>query len=499
MDGPFFIFTKKTNDMIIIDSQETKTYFFPMDVESSAEAFVLEMYSDLSKHKHTFDVNIDTLVSSKNHYAIVIDASIIESLSKGEYNYCLKDESNVVSKGLIRIVKDTEGEYEPGEDYVVYGEDETWLTTKDESEAYNDGYADGVGQAEATIRDLNDLIEDQQDTIRELQSDLDYKNEIISEQEDQIYSVEYTTFTENGVYETNYDDDGVLGWNKVTVNVPTYDEGYEACYDEYSLDEIDYLSFTSTQDGSAIAMTNYNNRNARIYYSYDKQNWTEWDLSEIQLDNNQTVYMMGEIGTGSTSYCNFVMTGSINAGGNCLTLLSKTGNYIGMSMAYCFYKLFNNCTALKTPPSLPSTRVGFYSYHSMFANSGIEYAPELPARQLSVGSYREMFINCKDMEKAPTILPATQVQGQGYYCMFIGCIKLTESPIICATSISDLVLGRMFWDCTNLELLTTYIASYTDESIVYGNNKAGQWRNIGNCDTEGSNIVPDTWTILTLQ
>ena len=74
--------------------------------------------------------------------------------------------------------------------------------------------------------------------------------------------------------------------------------------------------------------------------------------------------------TQSTSnYVKFVMTGSIEACGNCNALLDGT-NFRNLTSLegynYAFYKLFNGCTSLTKPPALPATTLSQGCYNSLF-------------------------------------------------------------------------------------------------------------------------------------
>jgi len=60
--------------------------------------------------------------------------------------------------------------------------------------------------------------------------------------------------------------------------------------------------------------------------------------------------------------------------------------------------MFNNCTNLTTPPSLPATTVADGCYNNMFSGcTSLTYAPELPAISGSSTSYWGMFANCTSL------------------------------------------------------------------------------------------------------
>ena len=123
--------------------------------------------------------------------------------------------------------------------------------------------------------------------------------------------------------------------------------------------DLNYLAFTALEDGSTIALKNVDNT-PNVEYSMDRENWTTWDYSAISLNEGETVYMRGNNENGFSHYCNyyvsrFVMTGKIAASGNLMSLVyynDLTRNNIPSQ--YCFYGLFNGCTALISAPELPA-------------------------------------------------------------------------------------------------------------------------------------------------
>ena len=118
-------------------------------------------------------------------------------------------------------------------------------------------------------------------------------------------------------------------------------------------------------------------------------------------------------------YKKFVMTGSIAASGNVMSLL----NFSDTLPDNAFNRLFKDCTSLTTTPELPTT-LAPYCYGNMFEGcTSLTTAPSLPATTLNYRCYYEMFKNCTSLTTVPQ-LPATTLSSDSYSYMFDGCTSL---------------------------------------------------------------------------
>ncbi len=144
--------------------------------------------------------------------------------------------------------------------------------------------------------------------------------------------------------------------------------------------------------------------NKVIQYKLNDGQWQTWDLSAVTLADGDKMYLklddeipMGEsYGQGSIYYAfkQFVMTGSIAASGNIMSLL----NFSTTLAEYVFYKLFENCTSLTTAPELPATTMVKNCYMAMFKGcTSLVQAPELPATKLVAVCYAGMFQGCTNL------------------------------------------------------------------------------------------------------
>lgn len=190
---------------------------------------------------------------------------------------------------------------------------------------------------------------------------------------------------------------------------------------------------------------------------------------------------------------------------NCTTLKSVSANFLPATTltTYCYRSMFGNCNSLTTAPVLPATTLEGYCYYAMFYTcKNLTTAPELPATSLAISCYDSMLQNCTSLTIAPE-LPATTLKNKCYYFMFSGCTGLTIAPELPATTLVTSCYQGMFNGCSKLNYIkamfvTTPSTSYTT-NWVYGVASTGTFvKNIdATWDVRGVNGVPEGWTITT--
>ena len=263
----------------------------------------------------------------------------------------------------------------------------------------------------------------------------------------------------------------LFGWLSDVSQVGTFIKNVEATYDNASaniptdwtvinsdepepepIPHDDYLCFTS-HGQSTVKLTQqgnpYNGSDLKtIQYKLNDNGWQDWDLNEITLSDNDKMYLRGDailLSENRYTYKQFVMTGSIAASGNIMSLIDY-----GKLHAYEFNMLFSGCTALTQAPTLPATQLTEGCYYYMFNGcTSLTAAPELPATTLQSSCYYGMFVGCKALTQAPT-LPATTLALGCYYYMFNGCTSLTAAPELPATTLDSMCYSSMFKSCTSL-------------------------------------------------
>ena len=257
----------------------------------------------------------------------------------------------------------------------------------------------------------------------------------------------------------------------VDVNGKTWHTG---CYGAQLGPEPDYLCFTSTGDSTvAMAQEGTPNKSANkvIQYRLNNGQWQNWNLSAVTLADGDKMYLKSDdeipISEAQATYKMFVMSGSIAASGNIMSLV----NFSDTLTDYAFYRMFRECTSLTQAPELPATTLSRRCYNEMFIRcSSLTQAPVLPATTLASECYMFMFSGCTSLTTAPA-LPANRLTYMCYYNMFKGCTLLTQAPALPATTLAEQCYREMFRECTSLvqapELPATSLSPYCYESMFY--------------------------------
>ena len=220
-----------------------------------------------------------------------------------------------------------------------------------------------------------------------------------------------------------------------------------------------------------------------LEYSTDGRTWNQFVVgtTTVTLANiGDKMYMRatsaGNTGMGSSSsdYNRFVMTGKIAASGNVNTLLDQNGN--ATLKSYCYSYLFGGCESLTTAPTLPATT-------------------------LADGCYYGMFWRCGSLTTAPE-LPATTLANRCYNGMFSRCLALTTSPELPATTLADYCYNNLFYSCTNLNTIKLgYTGNFANAPFQAFNNwvsdvsSTGTFYYNGSDTTTGESAIPTGWVV----
>ena len=240
------------------------------------------------------------------------------------------------------------------------------------------------------------------------------------------------------------------------------------------------LTLTATTDNSSVKLK----KNGTLSNTYEVNmgsGWTAYEFgTSIPLNAGQSCkWRCSAHPTAQTflNYIKFVMTGTIEASGNCNSMLSSDfENLTSLSgYDYAFYNLFKDCTALTQAPELPATTLAEYCYQSMFQG-------------------------CTSLVQAPS-LPATSLVASCYYRMFQGCTSLTQAPVLPATTLANTCYMNMFNGCSNLSEIRTYATKPTADSgfgsvynWVQGVSATGDFYcNPNTTWTTGVSGIPQNW------
>lgn len=247
------------------------------------------------------------------------------------------------------------------------------------------------------------------------------------------------------------------------------------------------LRLTAEEANSTVAMAaNGSAPTVSLEYSTDGRTWNPFVVgtTTVTLANiGDTVYIRAtsegntRMGSSSSDYNTFVMTGKIAASGNVDTLLDQNGN--ATLTSYCYSNMFKNCTSLTT-------------------------APALPAKTLANNCYISMFQGCTSLTKAP-VLPATVLADGCYWYMFRDCTSLTTAPALPATTLAIGCYRTMFQGCSNLNNITLgYTGNFADAPTnAFGNwvdgvASTGTFYYNGSDTTTGVSAIPTGWTVTPL-
>lgn len=268
------------------------------------------------------------------------------------------------------------------------------------------------------------------------------------------------------------------------------------------------LTLTATTDNSSVKLI----KEGTLSNTYEVDTGNGWQSytfgTVINLNNGQSCKWRCSAHPttqGVSNYVQFEMTGTIEASGNCNSMLSSDyKNITSLSgYDYAFFRLFISCKPLSRAPELPATTLSDCCYSNMFMLcDGLTKAPELPATTLTGSCYSYMFSYCRSLTKAPE-LPATTLTEDCYTHMFKTCDSLTKAPLLPATTLAEDCYSGMFDSCKSLREVR--IAA-TD---ISAKNCIGAWmQNVPNtgdfyCDPNttfpsGTSGIPLGWTRLPL-
>jgi hypothetical protein len=240
-----------------------------------------------------------------------------------------------------------------------------------------------------------------------------------------------------------------------------------------------YLCFSANQNASKIRLNKEGSPNS-VELEYctsdetdDSNNWTNYTWSndgkgyliELNKAGVRRVYIRAkdrnqQFSKDASNYYRFEITsGYFDADGDVMSLLSKESN-LSKVPDWAFYRLFNQCSRLKSVPILSATELGDACYQFMFAScQNIQSAPLLPANSVAKYCYYGMFANCYNLKKAPQ-LDATNLAIECYSEMFKNCQNLTEAPSLPASKLELRCYYNMFEGCSRLKSINVAFTSW---------------------------------------
>ena len=302
----------------------------------------------------------------------------------------------------------------------------------------------------------------------------------------------------------SYDDRGYILIDK---NYKIYSESGGGDNPEPEVvDYNNYMTIEALENGLSVM----NNYSALEYCIDGNGTWISLPANTYtsSINAGQRLHFRGNDLTpiSNTGIGTFTITRSCNLTGNCNSLLfgdNAAKNFSLAAFQYAYYKLFYNCTAIKSISEtfLPAMALSNYCYGYMFYGcSNLTNAPNLPSQTLVGSCYYYMYRGCTSLTN-PGILSATTLATYCCYGMYYGCTSLTIAPVLLAETMVSYCYYYMFSNCSNLNFIKTYAINKTGYYQMYywmnGVSASGTFYKHPDAtwgDT-GTSGVPNGWTL----
>ena len=273
---------------------------------------------------------------------------------------------------------------------------------------------------------------------------------------------------------TNYDSVGTInvsntlciGGEKDSTNVWKQDRCISGIIHSLKVINIDlilednnYPYFEALEENSSVGMTLIGSFTPTLYYSFDKETWTLWDYSSINLPNiGNRVYFYGTSNALSTSdndYSVFTGSGTLKLGGELPRVVNGRNN--GKSFTIydrAFFRAFENCIALKSIAETTfgiAKKVGSRAFYMAFCGcTSLIDAPKLDFIMGDKECFYSTFKDCINLACVRGALPKANGDS-AFESMFEGCSSLIATPIISKSNSGHwYIFRKMFKDCTSL-------------------------------------------------
>lgn len=235
--------------------------------------------------------------------------------------------------------------------------------------------------------------------------------------------------------------------DKIAYEIPDY-----LCFTDVS-GAANTLSLTKTNTSSTISPD--------LEYSTDRLNWNTWTETEyvrsVSIPANGRVWLRGNC-TGYNGDFRFSSTGNINADGDIMTIINKSGTTIVPYMG--FASLFRSMSTLKKAPAINASHFERLACTSMFqACYNLNDVSNIKIINPTIGSagntiFGTMFADCSYLTSAPEISINNFWNHEHVFsATFNNCIRLTDiSKLhITATVAPNNTFYHTFKGCTSLQ------------------------------------------------
>lgn len=305
----------------------------------------------------------------------------------------------------------------------------------------------------------------------------------------------------------SYDDRGYILIDK-SFEVFDDDPGGNKPENEFNINN--YMTIEALESGLQASL----NANTIEYCIDGSNNWTKLSAGSYtpSINAGQKISFRGSGITpvSNTGIGTFTITKQCKLTGNCNSLLfgnDAANNYSLAEYPYAFYKLFYNCTSIKSVSEtfLPAMALSNYCYGYMFYGcTGLTDAPNLPAQTLVSSCYYYTYYGCTSMTN-PGVISATTVATYCCYGMYYRCSSLQTGPDLLATSLASYCYYYMFSQCSSLNRIKMlaitldgyYPLSYWMNGVsstgLFIKHPHATWTNTG------SSGVPTGWTVTSVE
>lgn len=247
---------------------------------------------------------------------------------------------------------------------------------------------------------------------------------------------------------------------------------------------INYFFLEATGGDRTVRLDKIGNApEINLEYSTDKVNWTEYTWNgntgaTINIQNGHKVFFRGNnerLGSSTSAYHKFVMSGNCYFGGNLLTLLSHDGVFPFIP-SYAFFSLFEGTilemgTLATYLLSVHATFANSMSFGYTFQNSGLFSYNEKPKQgfDFKIGAF---YSNTFDHAFANTRIVIAPNINDGYYppapYMFENCTKLVSIRNTFDSDVYDNSSDGYCKGCTSLKTADLYMSP--NKGLGYGAN-----------------------------
>lgn len=265
------------------------------------------------------------------------------------------------------------------------------------------------------------------------------------------------------------------------------------------------LTLTAEQAGSTVTLNAYGSPTVSgLHYRLGKSGiWLPYTIgTTIMLanagDSVQFWNSATRLGTSSSNYCKFVLTGTISARGNVLSLINFSRN----CYAWSFYQLFNENHALITSPEIPADTLGESCCRGMLRNTDITEAPDIRATLLIYTCCYDMLTLCTSLLRFPRF-SANTANGMALYGMCAYDTSLTSANLESIEEVKTDSLTNLFNGCKSLNEISVGFTSWT----YNGNSCTKRW--VSGVASSGTFIkptalpeeygvdrIPEGWTVV---